>query len=417
MSTTDREAILARAQKYTPNMVRFLRDMIAIPSESAQEAKVIERAKNEMEKVGFDEIKVDGLGNLLGRVGNGPRVIAMDAHLDTVGVGDPSTWRRDPYRGEVSNGIVYGRGACDMEGAMAAMVYGAKILKELDLLGEATVWVTGTVMEEDCDGLCWQYILKEKILAPEVVVITEPTNLGVYRGHRGRMEMEVRTQGLSAHGSAPERGVNAIYKMAGIIADVEKLNERLAGSMDPFLGKGSITISDVRSTSPSLCAVADSCTVHLDRRLTKGETIEKAVSEIEALPSVKSANAKVTVLEYSVPSYTGLVYPTKKYYPTWVLDANHPAVTAGAAAAKLILGAAPRIDKWSFSTNGVATCGMFGIPTIGFGPADERWAHTPEDQCPIEHLTLAAAFYAAFPRSYLKAVPSKPERVFSAGVV
>jgi putative selenium metabolism hydrolase len=151
----------------------------------------------------------------------------------------------------------------------------------------------------------------------------------------------------------------------------------------------------------------------LDRRLTKGETIEKAVSEIEALPSVRSASAKVTVLEYSRPSYTGLVYPMKKYYPTWVLDANHPAVLAGAAAAELVLGVRPRIDKWSFSTNGIATCGMFGIPTIGFGPADEKWAHTPEDQCPIEHLTLAAAFYAAFPQFYLETVPSRPAAALS----
>ncbi len=403
LMTDTRHVDIARlAERYTPDMVRFLRDMIAIPSESAEEKGVIERARTELQKAGFDEIKVDGLGNILGRVGSGPAVIALDAHLDTVGVGDASTWTRDPYKGELRDGIVYGRGAGDQEAGFAAAVHGARIAKELGLLEGCQVWVTGTVMEEDCDGLCWQYILREKVLQPHVVVITEPTNLGVYRGHRGRMEMEVRTQGLSSHGSAPERGVNAVYKMAGIIADVERLNDRLRGTADPTLGKGSVTISDIRATSPSLCAVADSCTIHLDRRLTRGETLESAVKEIESLESVRRAGAAVTVLEYARPSYTGLTYPTKKYYPTWYLDDAHPAVVAAARAAEQALGAKPRVAHWGFSTNGIATCGMFGVPTVGFGPGDEIYAHSPDDQCPVDHLTTAAKFYAAFPRFFLE---------------
>jgi putative selenium metabolism hydrolase len=347
---------------------------------------------------------VDGLGNLLGRIGRGRTVVALDAHLDTVGVGDPSTWKRDPYQGELRDGIVYGRGAGDQEAGMAAAVYGARIIKDLGLADDCEVWVTGTVMEEDCDGLCWQYILREEVLHPDVVVITEPTKLGVYRGHRGRMEMEVRTQGLACHGSAPERGVNAIYKMAPVVADVERLNERLGATADPFLGKGTVTISEIRSTSPSLCAVADSSTIHLDRRLTRGETLESAVAEIQALESVRRSGATVTVLDYTRPSYTGLTYPTKKYYPTWLLDEDHPAVVAGVRAATQALEKAPAVGKWGFSTNGIATCGMFGIPTIGFGPGDEIYAHGPEDQCPLEHLTRAARFYAAFPATFTATV-------------
>ncbi len=232
MNGSTRIEIARLAERYTPDMVKFLRDMIAIPSESTGERQVIERARAEMEQAGFDEIRIDGLGNLLGRIGSGSTVIAFDAHLDTVGVGDPSTWTRDPYRGELKSGVIYGRGAGDQEAGMAAAVYGARIIRELGLGGGCQVWVTGTVMEEDCDGLCWQYIVREHVLRPDVVVITEPTNLGVYRGHRGRMEMEVRTQGLSCHGSAPERGINAVYKMAPIIADIERLNDRLAHSVD-----------------------------------------------------------------------------------------------------------------------------------------------------------------------------------------
>jgi putative selenium metabolism hydrolase len=391
------------AARHTGEMISFLRDMIAIPSESAGEREVIARAADEMRRVGFDEVKVDGLGNLLGRVGSGPAVVAIDGHIDTVGVGDASTWTRDPFTGELRDGVVFGRGASDQEAGIAAAVHGARIAKALGLLDGAQLWVTATVMEEDCDGLCWQYILQEGVLKPEVVVITEPTNLGVYRGHRGRMEMEVRTQGRSCHGSAPERGVNAVYKMAPIVGDIERLNERLADDADPFLGKGSVTISEIRSTSPSLCAVADSSTIHLDRRLTRGETLETAVAQIEALDSVRRAEATVTVLDYARESYTGLAYPTKKYYPTWVVEETTPAVRGAVAAATDALGRAPVVDKWTFSTNGIATCGMFGIPTVGFGPANEVHAHTPEDQCPVEHLTRAAQFYALFARAYLAA--------------
>ncbi len=394
------ESVATLAARYTGEMTTFLRDMIAIPSESAGEREVVARVAAEMVRVGFDEVKVDRLGNVLGRVGSGPVVVAIDGHLDTVGVGDPTTWTRDPYRGDLRDGVVYGRGASDQEAGIAAAVHGARIAKELGLLDGVQLWVTGTVMEEDCDGLCWQFILKEGVLEPEVVVITEPTNLGVYRGHRGRMEMEVRTQGLSCHGSAPERGINAVYKMAPIVADIERLNDRLAADADRFLGKGSVTISEIRSTSPSLCAVADSSTIHLDRRLTRGETLEKAVAQIEALESVRQAGARVTVLDYARASYTGLTYPTRKYYPTWVVEEQAPAVRAAVAAAASALGRQPVVDKWTFSTNGVATCGMFGVPTVGFGPANEVHAHTPEDQCPVDHLTRAAQFYALFPQTY-----------------
>jgi putative selenium metabolism hydrolase len=401
MNPATHTAVSSLAERYTPEIVQFLRDMIAIPSESAEERDVIARVRTEMERVGFDEIKIDGLGNILGRVGSGPTVIALDGHVDTVGVGDRSTWTRDPYQGELKDGIVYGRGAGDQEAGVAAAVHGARIAKELGLLDGVQLWVTGTVMEEDCDGLCWQYILREKVLAPDVVVITEPTNLGVYRGHRGRMEMEVRTQGLSAHGSMPDRGDNAVYKMAPIVQDIERLNQRLGQHPDAFLGAGTVTVADIRSTSPSLCAVADSCTIHLDRRLTRGETLDSAVGEIEALESVKRAGATVTVLEYARAAYTGLTYPTRKYYPTWVLEESEPAIVAAVRAAEQALGEPPHVGRWNFSTNAVATCGLFKVPTVGFGPGHEIHAHTPEDQCPVAHLTAAARFYALFPGSFV----------------
>jgi len=393
---TDR--ILAQARSHERDLVRFLRDLIATKSLSAQEGEVIGRIEAEMHACGYDEVRVDPLGNILGRIGDGPRVLALDAHVDTVDVGNPANWTVDPFQGDERDGVVYGRGACDMKGALASIVYGGRIIKELGLAGDCSIWVVGSVQEEDCDGLCWQYILNEDRLAPEAVVIAEPTNLGVYRGHRGRMEIEVRTQGVSCHGSAPERGVNAVYKMAPIVADIERLNGRLRG--EPFLGKGTITVSEIRSTSPSLCAVADSATIHLDRRLAAGDTLESAVGEIEALPSVKAAGAEVVVLDYAVPSWRGLSYPTRKYYPTWLLPEDHPLLVAGTSAYRQLFGEAPEVGRWVFSTNGVAVMGMHGIPCIGFGPGNEVFAHMATEQVPVGHLVRAAAWYAAFPGAY-----------------
>jgi putative selenium metabolism hydrolase len=391
--------ILAAARENEANIVRFLRDLIAIRSTSSMEEQVISRIKTEMERCGFDEITIDPMGNILGRIGHGKHVIAYDAHVDTVDVGNPENWTVDPFEGALKDGVIYGRGACDMKGALASIVYGGKLIKQLNLQADYSLYVVGSVQEEDCDGLSWQYIINEDKLHPEAVVITEPTNLGIYRGHRGRMEIEIRTRGISCHGSAPERGVNAIYKMAPIIQDIERLNARLTG--EPFLGKGTVTIAEVRSTSPSLCAVADSSAIHLDRRLAASDTLESAVREIRELDSVKRAGAEVVVLDYSARSWRGLVYPTKKYYPTWLLPEDHPLLRAGERTYRDLFEAEPAVGRWVFSTNGVAVMGMHGIPCIGFGPGNEVFAHMASEQIPVEHLVKAAAWYAAFPQTSL----------------
>ena len=381
------------AKQIESDLAAFMQDIIRIPSLSSEEGEVIERIRTEMLRVGFDEVIVDPMGNLIGRIGSGPYVIALDGHVDTVDIGDRSLWDRDPHSGDIEDGILYGRGASDMKGGVASSVYAGALLKKTGIPDNVTLYVTATVQEEDCDGLCWQYIVNEVGLRPELVVITEPTSLRIYRGHRGRMEMEVHTSGVSCHGSAPERGVNAVYRMAGIIKDIEQLNERLEPS-DP-LGKGTVTISEIRSSSPSLCAVADGCTIHLDRRLTVGETEETAVAEILGLPSVQAVDATVTVLDYAVPSHTGLTYPTRKYYPTWDIDEDDPAMFVAKDAYRSAFGAEPETGFWTFSTNGVATAGMHNIPSIGFGPGHEHFAHAPNEQVEIEHLVRCSAFYTA----------------------
>ncbi|HEC08648.1 MAG TPA: YgeY family selenium metabolism-linked hydrolase [Acidimicrobiales bacterium] len=398
MPATEYDSINELAAKYEPDMTRFLRDMIAIPSESCQEEAVINRIKEEMEKVGFDRVEIDPMGNVLGYIGNGPHLVAFDAHIDTVGVGLASNWDFDPYEGYEDDEVIGGRGASDQEGGMASMVYAGKIIKELGLAKDCTIVMTGTVQEEDCDGLCWQYLINEQELRPEFVVSTEPTDGGIYRGHRGRMEIRVDVEGVSAHGSAPERGDNAIFKMGHILEELEELHTRLKD--DDFLGKGSLTVSEIFYTSPSRCAVADGCSISVDRRLTFGEDAELAMSQIAELPAAKAAGAKVSMYTYDTPSWTGLSYPTDCYFPSWVVEEEHPAVQAAATAYRSLFEAEPRIDKWTFSTNGVAITGMHGIPTIGFGPGAEAQAHAPNEKTWKADLVRCAALYAALPDTY-----------------
>jgi putative selenium metabolism hydrolase len=394
------KTILAQAEKYKPEMSRFLRDMIAIPSESCGEEKVIQRIRQEMEKVGFDSVEIDGMGNVIGTIGHGKHLIAMDAHIDTVGIGEIKNWNYDPYEGFEDDEIIIGRGATDQEGGMASMVYAGKIIKDLHLEGDYTLKITGTVQEEDCDGLCWQYIINEDKIKPEFVVITEPTSCNIYRGHRGRMEIRVTTHGVSCHGSAPERGDNAIYKMAPIINELKGLNEKLM--YNEFLGKGTLAVSEIFFSSPSRCAVADGCSISIDRRLTDGETWEFALDQIRELPSVKAAKAEVTMYDYKRPAYTGLVYPTEAYFPTWVLGEDHPVCRTLVDAYENLFDSKPLVDKWTFSTNAVSIMGRYNIPCIGFGPGHEDQAHAPNERTWKSELVKAAAMYAAIPAFYVE---------------
>ncbi|NOY49628.1 MAG: YgeY family selenium metabolism-linked hydrolase [Chlorobi bacterium] len=380
------------SEKYKDYTANNLSRLVQIKSLSTREKEVQLELKRQLLEAGVDEVTIDGLGNVIGRIGNGKRVLAIDGHMDTVDMGNAGNWDFDPLGGEIKDGFVHGRGTVDQEGGPAAFVTSARILKELGFDKDLTVYFVGSVMEEDCDGLCWKYIVEEDGIKPDFAISTEPTNLNIYRGHRGRMEIHVSFYGLSSHGSAPERGKNAIYMASRVALEIEKLNERL--STDEFLGQGSITISEFVSKSPSLCAVSDFARLHLDRRLTWGETKESAVKEIEDL--ISGMDAKVEVLNYEEEAYTGIRYGMEKYYPTWKIPENHAVVQTGVKAFEKLFAKKPLIDKWTFSTNGVVINGIYGIPTIGFGPGNEVLAHAPNEKVAIDDLVAASAFYAAF---------------------
>ena len=379
------------AESYADYTAGNLSKLVKIRSFSLGEEAVALELKRQMLEAGFDDARIDKLGNVIGRIGNGKKILVFDGHIDTVDVGNIANWTSDPFSGEISNGFVHGRGTVDQKGGPAAFVTAGRMLKELAFDRDLTIYFTGTVIEEDCDGLCWKYIIEEEKIKPDFVVITEPTNLNIYRGHRGRMEIEVTFRGVSAHGSAPERGKNAIYMASRACLEIEKLNERLAG--DEFLGKGSVALSEFVSGSPSLCAVADYAKIHLDRRLTWGETKESAVAEIEAI--VKDMNAEVVVLQYEETAYTGLRYGMEKYYPTWKIAEDHPLVSSANDAFMGLFDKKPLIDKWTFSTNGVIINGYYKIPCIGFGPGNEVLAHAPNEKVPVSDLVAASAFYTA----------------------
>ena len=433
----DFKEIKASAEGYEKQMTKFLRDLVAIPGESAEEEKVVKRIAEEMRAVGFDKVEIDPQGNVLGYMGTGKTLIGFDAHIDTVGIGNRANWEFDPYEGFETETEIGGRGTSDQLGGIVSSVYGAKIMKDLGLLNDQyTALVVGSVQEEDCDGLCWEYIIKEDGVKPEFVVSTEPTDGGIYRGQRGRMEIRVDVQGVSCHGSAPERGDNAIYKMAEILMNIRDLNENdaaddkevkgLVKMLDEkynpqwkeanFLGRGTVTTSQIFFTSPSRCAVADSCSISLDRRMTAGETWESCLEEIRQLPAVKKYNATVSMYNYDRPSYTGLVYPIECYFPTWVIPEDHIVTKAMEEAYEGLYGttrlgsvetiearkARPLTDKWTFSTNGVSIMGRNGIPVIGFGPGAEAQAHAPNEKTWKEDLVRCAAVYAALPTVYCK---------------
>ncbi len=381
-----------KAEEYRDYTAKNLSEIVQIPSFSGEEGAVIAKLKKLIEDADFDEVRIDGLGNLIGRIGNGSKKLAFDAHIDTVDIGDLSQWEFDPFCGDIRDGKVLGRGSTDQKGGAASMITAGRILKEIGYDGKFSIFFTFTIMEEDCDGMCWNYIIEKENLVPDFAVLTEPTNLGVYRGHRGRMEMDIYFKGLSCHASAPERGENAIYKASRVILEIEKLNEKLAS--DEFLGKGTVAATLIESDSPSLCAVPDSCHIHLDRRLTWGETKDSAIDEIK---KIVGNDAEITVPIYDKPSFKGTVHRQEMYFPTWKIPEEHTLVIAGVKSAQFVLDSKPIVGKWTFSTNGVAICGRHNIPAIGFGPGNEVDAHAPNETVPLDHLVKSSAFYALLP--------------------
>ncbi len=385
-----------KTEEKREDLIRFMREICAIPSYESLIGPVGERIAEEMRKLGFDEVRFDKMGNILGRIGDGPRTIVFDSHIDTVGIGDPDEWQWDPFEGKIEDGVLYARGACDEKGSTPGMVYGMSFARDLGLLDGWTAWYFGN-MEEWCDGIAPNtFVEVDPGIRPDFVVIGEPTKMQVYRGHKGRLEMKVVAKGVSAHAASNHVGINAIYLLLPVIEGIRDLEPSL-GDHD-FLGHGKITVSDMTVKTPSINAVPDEAVIYIDRRMTFGETEEEAIAQVEALiPEEFKDRVTVEALFYDEPSYTGFVFPVEKYFPAWVLEENHDLVQAGLKARELIGLEYEPAGKWSFSTNGIYWAGKAGIPSIGFGPGDEVTAHTVMDSVRLDDVVKATEFYAIIP--------------------
>ncbi len=392
--------IRERVHNAQDDIIRFMRDICAIPSMDGQIKDVGERIQAEMRKLGFDEVRFDKMGNTIGRIGNGPKVLVFDSHIDTVGVGDPDEWEWDPFTGKVENGILYARGACDEKNSTPGMVYGLALARDLGLLEGYTAYYFGN-MEEQCDGIAPNaFVEVDPQVRPDFVVIGEPTRMQVYRGHKGRVELRVIAKGRSAHAASHYLGDNAVYKMAGVIAAIRDLDRRMRFGFGyhPVQGYASIAVTDAEARTASLNAVPDQFTIYIDRRMTLSETREQVIAQVKGLiPDYLQEEIQVEELFYDTPSYTGFVFPVSKFYPPWLLEDTHPLIQAAQRAVEMLWNEKRELGTWDFSTNGTYWAGKAGIPSIGFGPGDEKFAHTNLEQVPLDDVVAATEFYALLP--------------------
>ena len=386
-----------RVEAVRDEILHFFREIVAIPSMNSDIERVGARIGEEMRRLAFDEVYVDRYGSIVGRIGHGPTIILFDSHIDTVGIGDPTQWEWDPFIGKVENGMLYARGALDEKNSTPGMIYGMAIARDLGLLEGYTAYFLGNI-EEWCDGVGCAAFHDWQGVRPDFVVIGEPTNMKVYRGHKGRVEMELTAKGKSAHAASNQLGDNAITKMMPVVQAIAQLENSFIS--DPFLGRGKITVTNIRSVSPSNNAVPDECTIFIDRRITFGESKESVRAQIEAiLPPEQRADFTLKNLIWTEPSHTGAVYEYESYFPSWALDESHPLVQAGVETLRVLWDSADCFGqgKWDFSTNGNYWAGKLGIPCIGFGPGNEIYAHAVNEHVPLEDVVQATKFYALLP--------------------
>jgi putative selenium metabolism hydrolase len=370
-------------------LIEFTQSLVRIRSYSGQEEQIIRFIAEKMKALGYDEVIIDSMGNLLGRIGNGKTSLLFDSHVDTVAVNDEADWDVSPFGGEIVDGCLYGRGSVDMKSSVAASVYAGAIAKEQGLLSDKTVYVSCTVFEEDCDGENLKHLFKERNLKPHYVIICEPSRNVIALGHKGKAQISIKTHGVSAHGSAPEKGINAIYEMAEIIQRVEKRNAELMQKDAP---RGTLVMSKISSISASLNAVPSECEVYLDRRTVPGETEDDIRQEMDALVDGKRATWEVGTLHRQ--SWTGHDITYEPFHSAWKIDRDHPLTQACIAAYRQTFGNEPTaFDFWDFSTNAVTPVSM-GIPTIGFGPGEYKLAHMRNENCRVEQIVEACDFYA-----------------------
>ncbi len=375
------------------SLLDFARALIRTPSLPGEEGAVAHLIMEEMRRLDFDDVWMDEAGNVVGRVGppDGPGLM-FNSHMDTVDVAEPEAWQIPPFGAEMRDGLLYGLGACDMKGGLAATVYGVATLARQRVALKGPIWVACVGLEEPSEGTCTRVLFEKDGLNPTWVVVTEPSNLQVVRAQRGHVEMTLSVRGHSAHSSVPDLGQNAIYDAARVIFGLEILAEQLLE--DPFLGPGVLAVTDIRSHAVSRNAVPDRCDMIIDRRLTVGETESMALLEVQRVIAREGVEAKVRVIEEEVTTHTGQVYKVRRASMPWAMEERHPLVRAMCDAARDV-GVRPQLTRWHFATEGAYTAGVARVPTVGFGPGDPAIPHTCNEYVVIDQLYTAAQAYSA----------------------
>ena len=395
------DKIAARTEHYAQDIYDFASELIRIESLSGDEGNVAKAVAEKMRQLDFDSVEIDAMGNVCGSVGNGERLVCVDGHMDVVGNGDENQWSRAPLSGDQDDECIYGRGAADMKSAIASMVYAGRVIKDLNLADNLTYMACASVQEEPCEGLAWEYMIEERGLRPEFVVLAEPSDDQISLAQKGRLELKISVTGKSAHASTPHFGDNAIYKMAKIITDLEGLSNNLE-IKDPELGKGCLVVSEVSSNAASRCSVADYCEISIDRRLTWGESPDYALDQIKNLPAVKESGAQVELYTFEEPSHTGKACNKECIFPAWKLEKDHAVTASSVEAYENLFGKKATLTTWPFSTNGVAIMGKHNIPVIGYGPGTLDACHVADEYVKKEQVLHAAMMYAAIPVIYSK---------------
>ncbi len=379
------------------NALAFASELIRIPGLPGHEGDVARRIREEMEALGLEDVRVDEAGNVIGVArgrGEAPPVL-LNCHTDVVAEGDPAEWEVPPFSGEVRDGFLHGRGAMDIKGPLALQTYVAA-----GLSGHAPgdVIVGHTVLEER-GGLGMKHLLDSGTVAPGAVVIGEATHGDICIGHRGRAELEVVVTGLAGHASAPDRARNALDLLGDVLAAVRDLGERQPSA--PVLGPSSLTATMVDVLPESRNVIPDKAVVTLDWRILPGDDDAALMARVRAaiderLPTVPDGfQVEVRMAYEHQVAYTGLEADRNLLTPGFLMDPDHPVVraAAGAVGKRDDEGTPATVRPWAFATDGGWSCGVFGIPTLGFAPGEERYAHTNRERLDVKEARWAFARY------------------------
>ena len=380
--------------------IEFARALIRTPGAPGAEGDVARRVLEELERLGFRDVRSDDVGNVIGVApgrGEAPAVM-LSSHLDVVDIGERESWEHDPFGGAVDGGFLHGRGAMDIKGPLALQTYAAAQFIGQPAAGD--VIVAHTVLEER-GGWGMEHLMRSGAVQPGAVIIGESTNGDICIGHRGRAELIVEIAGVAGHASAPERARNPMDALPQVLPALQHFAATLES--DDMLGRSTLAPTALETLPRSRNVIPDRVRVVCDWRVLPELSADDAVSRVREhlareVTLTDGLSLDVRFATEHQHTWTGRDEERRLFTPGFLLDQEHAIVRAAADVVTQKLGRAPAIRPWTFATDGGHTCGVHGIPTIGFAPGEERFAHTNTERLSLQD---AAAAYGAYPELIL----------------